>query len=30
MNNWFVSDHHFGENRFHMLGRPFKTSDDMV
>lgn len=27
---WFSGDHHLGENRFHLLKRPFNSRDEMV
>lgn len=27
-NVWISSDHHFGEDRFELMGRPFKTVDE--
>jgi calcineurin-like phosphoesterase family protein len=30
MNTWLVSDWHCGEDRFEIMGRPFKTQDEMV
>jgi calcineurin-like phosphoesterase family protein len=30
MKTWFTADWHLGEDRFELMGRPFKTQKDMV
>ncbi len=30
MNTWICADHHLGEDRFEIMGRPFRSVDEMV